>query len=51
MEDVPDALDRHGIDVVAGKMFGLPRGGRVNLADPARIDVLIGALNASGAPA
>ena len=44
VEDVPEVLDRHGIDVVPGKIFGLPRGGRVNLADPARIAMLVGAL-------
>ena len=46
VEDVPEFLDRHGIDVVPGKVFGLPRGGRVNLADPARIAVLVDALGA-----
>jgi histidinol-phosphate/aromatic aminotransferase/cobyric acid decarboxylase-like protein len=50
-EDVPDFLDRHGIDVVPGKMFGLARGGRVNLSDPTRIGVLAAALRAPAATA
>jgi histidinol-phosphate/aromatic aminotransferase/cobyric acid decarboxylase-like protein len=46
-EDPRDALARQGIDIVGGAMFGLPRGGRVNLSDPGRIDTLVAALGAS----
>jgi histidinol-phosphate/aromatic aminotransferase/cobyric acid decarboxylase-like protein len=45
VEDPRDALDRAGIDIVADEMFGLERGGRVNLSDPDRIDTLVAALS------
>ncbi len=48
-EDPRAVLDRHGIDIVAGQMFGLSRGGRVNLADPGKITALIAALAAEPA--
>lgn len=47
-EDPRDVLERHGIDIVRGEMFGLERGGRVNLSDPDRIDTLTAALTSPG---
>jgi histidinol-phosphate/aromatic aminotransferase/cobyric acid decarboxylase-like protein len=44
VEDPRDFLDGQGIDIVAGEMFGLERGGRVNLADADGIDTLTAVL-------
>jgi histidinol-phosphate aminotransferase len=45
-DDPRDSLARQGIDSVAGEVFGLERGCRVNLSDPDRIGTLVGALTA-----
>jgi histidinol-phosphate aminotransferase len=44
VDDPFDFLAREGIDIVAGRIFGLERGGRVNLSNPSGIDTLIAAL-------
>lgn len=48
-EDPVDFLARHGIDLVPGAVFGLDRGGRLNLSDPQAIDRLVTALAAPAA--
>lgn len=44
VEDPQVLLARRGIDVAAAAVFGLRRGGRINLADPAKIAALTAAL-------
>lgn len=48
-EDPLHFLAERGIDIVAAEIFGLERGGRVNLSDPDGIDTLIAALPRVGA--
>jgi histidinol-phosphate aminotransferase len=44
VDDPVDFLGRRGIDIVASGIFGLERGGRLNLSDPVGIDTLIATL-------
>jgi histidinol-phosphate aminotransferase len=43
LEDPVDYLAARGIDLIGGRTFGLDRGGRLNLSDPAAVAALVAA--------